>query len=186
MKICKKNLAKICPKIRSRNLQCLVGLGKAAFQQFKFQTQGGHRAPPRYRRTVKGLIFAELNFRGINFREFRASNSRKLIPQNSLKMTNSRKLIPRKINSITYFPKILQIWQKEQVNHKNGFANFSKFAKIDSANFSKMANSRKLIPRKINSAKINSANINSAKINSAKINPFKVVITFHTTIFTLF
>ena len=129
--------------------------------------------------TLKGLIFAELNFRGINFREFWASNSRKLIPRNSLKMTNSRKLIPRKINSIIYFPKILQNRQKEQVNHKKWlcwFFKISKFAKIDSANFSKMANSRKLIPRKINSAKINSANINSAKINSAKINPFKVII----------
>ena len=41
-----------------------------------------------------GLIFAELNIRGFNFREFLASNSRKLISQNSLKMTTSRKLIP--------------------------------------------------------------------------------------------
>ena len=92
-------------------------------------------------------------------------------------MSNSRKLVPRKINSTIFFPEKIQKWHEKLVNYKKSLSlssNISKFAKINSTNFSKITNSRKLIPRKINSAKINSANINSAKINSAKINPFKV------------
>ena len=123
----------------------LVTIPRFKDLQRNFIIFGSERQP--LNTTLKGLIFAELNFRGINFREFLASNSRKLIPWNSLKMTNSRKLIPRKYNSIIYFPKILKNWQKEQVNHKkwlcwffeireNWFRKFSengKFAKINSA-----------------------------------------------------
>ena len=86
--------------------------------------------------TLMGFIFAELNIRGINFREFLGSNLRKLIPRNSLKMTNSRKLIPRKINSIIYFPKILQNWKKRANKSQKWLCWFSKFW-----------NSRKLIPQ---------------------------------------
>ena len=48
------------------------------------------------------------------------------------------------------------------------FSKISKFAKINSANFSKMGNSRKLVSRKISSA-----NTNPAKLISRKLIPLR-------------
>ena len=80
---------------------------------------------------LKELISAELIFAS-----FSDSNSRKLIPQNFLKMSNSRKLVPRKINSTIFFPEKIQKWHEKLVNYKNRLVYLPIFR-----------NSRKLIPQ---------------------------------------
>ena len=60
--------------------------------------------------SLKGFILAQLNIRGIKFREYFG-----LKFANFLKMANLRKLIPQKINSTIYLPKnISEMVQKSK------------------------------------------------------------------------